>query len=290
MFLLALLCLSGLALGQDPQPATDAPAAKPAKNPVVVIETSMGTIVAELFADAAPKTVENFIGLAEGTKEWNDLKAGKKVKQPFYDGLIFHRVIKNFMIQGGCPNGRGDGGPGYQFADEFNFEKLGLDKEMAVDAEGKPNPLAGQEIRLGVRKVAGKLGISNDQQLQARLQEVIAELRKMPVSELLVASGRKDDRDLPACHAPKRGYLAMANSGPNTNGSQFFINLIDTPWLTGRHTVFGKVIEGMDIVDKIGMVTTAAEDKPAEDVVIKSIRVKKDEKAEEADATPTEDK
>lgn len=271
-----ILFLSGLLVAQEarPAPKADRPAAA-AKNPVVVIETSMGTIAAELFADAAPETVKNFLGLAEGTKEWTT-KKGEKVKRPFYDGLIFHRVIKDFMLQGGCPEGTGSGGPGYSFDDEFNYGKLGLDEEKAIDAEGRPSMLAGRELQAVVRGVSQGLGIKNQQEFDQRKSEVMAALQKKTVADVLVASGRKDDRKLPACHRPVRGVLAMANSGPNTNGSQFFVNLVDTPWLTGRHTVFGRVTKGMDVVDKIGAVAVDPQSsKPKEDVVIKSIRLEK---------------
>ena len=118
----------------------------------------------------------NFVALAEGTKEWTDPATRAKASRPFYDGLIFHRVIADFMIQGGCPLGNGMGGPGYQFEDEF-------------------------------------------------------------------APGLRHD---------KPGILSMANSGPNTNGSQFFVTLVPTPWLDNRHTVFGEVVEGMDVINAIG--------------------------------------
>lgn len=168
---------------------------KKEQNPIFVVKTSMGDIQVELFADETPETVRNFIGLAEGTKEFIDPAIDKKVKRPFYDGLTFHRVIKNFMIQGGCPKGDGTGSPGYRFDDEINTS-----------------------------------------------------------------------------HAPLRGVFAMANSGPNTNGSQFFINLVDTPWLSGKHTVFGKVVAGMDVVDNIGNVKTGAGDRPVKPIKILSIK------------------
>jgi peptidyl-prolyl cis-trans isomerase A (cyclophilin A) len=162
-----------------------------------VMETTQGTITLQLFEKEAPKTVANFVGLAEGTKEWSDPKTGKTSKKPLYDGLIFHRVIPGFMIQGGDPMGSGMGGPGYQFEDEF-------------------------------------------------------------------ASGLKFDQP---------GRLAMANSGPNTNGSQFFITDGLTPWLNNRHTIFGQVIEGMDLVPKISNVAKNPGDKPKTDVVIKKIKI-----------------
>jgi|SRR5919198_952545 peptidyl-prolyl cis-trans isomerase A (cyclophilin A) len=162
--------------------------------------TSEGNFTVQLFEKDAPKTVENFVGLAQGTKEWTDPKTGEKVKKPFYNGLIFHRVIANFMIQGGDPVGVGTGGPGYKIPDEF-------------------------------------------------------------------ASGRKLE---------KPGILAMANAGPNTGGSQFFITLAPTPWLNGKHTVFGEVVEGMDVVNKIGATqTTKPGDKPVKPIVIQSIRIEK---------------
>lgn len=163
-----------------------------------LFETSKGNFKISLFYNYTPKTVENFVGLAEGTKEWTDVKEKKKVKKPLYDGLIFHRVIKGFMIQGGDPMGTGMGGPGYTFADEFH----------------------------------------------------------------------------PNLKHSKAGILSMANAGPNTNGSQFFITLGPTPHLDNRHTVFGEVVEGMDVVEAIGAVETSrSNDKPIEPVVIKKVTI-----------------
>ena len=160
-------------------------------------KTSEGTIVCELFETEAPETVKNFISLAEGTREWNSRsKKGDKL----YDGTIFHRVIPQFMIQGGDPEGTGMGGPGYKFADE---------------TKGSPRNF----------KEAGK--------------------------------------------------LAMANSGPNTNGSQFFITVADTSWLTGKHTIFGEVVEGYDIVEKISKVSRDGMDRPKAPVVLESVTIER---------------
>ena len=164
-----------------------------------IFHTSQGDITCILFEKEAPKTIDNFVGLANGTKEWTDPKTGKKVKKRFYDGLIFHRVIPNFMIQGGDPEGTGRGGPGYRFEDEFNSD-LKFDKP---------------------------------------------------------------------------GMLAMANSGPNTNGSQFFITTVPTPWLNNKHTIFGQVIEGQDVTDKIEEVKKGRGDKPLEDIVIQKLEIKR---------------
>lgn len=174
---------------------------KKEKQMFALFETTKGNFKVKLFSDKAPKTVENFVGLAEGTKEWTDPKTGKQVKKPFYDGLTFHRVIKDFMIQGGCPLGTGTGGPGYKFEDEFP------------------------------------------------------------------AGAPKHD---------KPGILSMANAGPNTNGSQFFVTTIATPWLDGRHTVFGEVVEGMDIVHSIEKSKTGPMDRPAEPIVINHVKIIKE--------------
>jgi peptidyl-prolyl cis-trans isomerase A (cyclophilin A) len=161
-------------------------------------ETSQGTIVCRLFEKDAPVTVKNFIELAEGTREWTHPSTRQKSKANLYDGTIFHRVIPNFMIQGGDPEGTGMGGPGYKFEDE---------------TKGSPHKF------------------------------------------------------------DKPGKLAMANAGPNTNGSQFFITVAPTPWLTGNHTIFGEVVEGQDVADKITAVPRNKQDKPLQDVVLKSVKI-----------------
>jgi len=160
--------------------------------------TSEGSFTVRLFDEDAPKTVANFVELAEGTREWTDPKTGQKVKRPFYDGLIFHRVIGGFMIQGGDPLGTGTGGPGYKFGDEFS----------------------------------------------------------------------------PKLRHHKIGILSMANSGPNTNGSQFFITLAPTPWLDNKHSVFGEVVEGMEVVKKIGETPTSKPgDRPLKPITVQTITI-----------------
>jgi peptidyl-prolyl cis-trans isomerase A (cyclophilin A) len=173
-------------------------AATAATHRIATIETSKGTIVCELFDDKTPVTVNNFVDLATGKKDWMNAKTGGKMKSNFYDGLIFHRVIPNFMIQGGDPLGNGTGDPGYKFQDEI-VAGIGFDKP---------------------------------------------------------------------------GKLAMANAGPNTNGSQFFITVAPTPWLTGHHTIFGQVIQGQDVANTISQVQRDTSDRPATPVVIKTITIK----------------
>jgi peptidyl-prolyl cis-trans isomerase A (cyclophilin A) len=251
---------------------------KQSENPVYVIQTTLGDIEVGLFQDEAPKTVANFIGLAEGTKEFKDSKTGKKVKRPFYDGLIFHRVIKNFMIQGGCPLGNGRGGPGYTFADEIDAKALGLDKIKAIDPNKGPNPYlmirSKEEYQRNIlMPLFRKMNINSQEELDKRKKEVQARLDNLTLKEAYENMGYVYSEN-GSKHPPVRGSLAMANAGPNTNGSQFFIDLVDTDWLTGRHTVFGKVVKGMDVVDKIGAVKVDSRQKPVKDVTIISIHRK----------------
>ncbi len=247
------------------------------RDPVVIIKTSMGEISVKLFALEAPETVANFIDLAEGKKEFTDSKTGRKVKKPFYDNLTFHRVIKDFMIQGGCPLGTGSGSPGYTFEDEINAEHLGLNKINIFDAEKRTHPwllIRTQEdfTRIVMAPLYKSMGISSQRELDERIEEVKDKLFNLTLQDAYINMGYRYNTKLKS-HPPKRGVIAMANSGPNTNGSQFFINLVDTPWLTGKHTVFGEVIEGMDVVDKIGSVAVdPSTGKPEKEVTILSIR------------------
>jgi len=258
-------------------PATPLTAAENQKNPVYVIKTSSGDILLELFAKEAPETVKNFIALAEGRKEYTDPKTKTKVKKHFYDNLIFHRVIKDFMIQGGCPQGDGTGGPGYTFSDEINAIALGLDKIKAVQPDGTLHPsllFRSREdfSRIVVMPLARKMGITSQQQFQERMPEIQKKVSALSVKDCYEYIGYRYNDKLKST-PPLRGGIAMANSGPNSNGSQFFINLVDTPWLAGKHTVFGKVIQGMEVVDKIAEVPVDENSKPQKTVRILSIRL-----------------
>ncbi len=256
--------------------------AEESKNPVVTMVTNHGNVTIELLQKSAPETVKNFLGLAEGTKKFTDA-SGEKVTKPFYDGLIFHRVIDGFMIQGGCPLGIGKGGPGYKFKDEINADSLGLQKIKVFDeAKGLHEYLKvypqQQVQQMIVKPIFEKLGITTQEQLQAKQKELQEELEKstktLTIKALYQGLGYKYDDKLTS-FPMKKGFLAMANSGPNSNGSQFYINLSDNRYLDGKHTVFGKVIEGMDVVEKIAKVKKGARDKPEEPVKIVSIRLKK---------------
>jgi peptidyl-prolyl cis-trans isomerase A (cyclophilin A) len=164
--------------------------------------TSLGNFTVDLMPDHAPNTVANFVELATGKREWRDPSDGQKKSEPLYDGTVFHRVIPDFMIQGGDPLGTGTGGPGYRFEDECP------------------------------------------------------------------PGGPKFDRP---------GLLAMANSGPNTNGSQFFVTVAATPWLTGKHTIFGEVTEGMDVVEAISKAETDQSDKPRTEISIERVEINSEE-------------
>ncbi|GAA1140285.1 peptidyl-prolyl cis-trans isomerase A (cyclophilin A) [Kitasatospora gansuensis] len=170
-----------------------------AENLIATLKTNRGDIVVELFPNHAPKTVANFVELAEGTREWTDPRTGQKSNAPLYNGTVFHRVIEGFMLQGGDPLGTGTGGPGYKFADEFH----------------------------------------------------------------------------PDLAFTQPYLLAMANAGPGTNGSQFFITVAPTTWLTGKHTIFGQVTDAASqkIVQEISEGPTGRNDRPTKDIVIESVEI-----------------
>jgi len=238
------------------------------KNPVVLMETSAGKIYLELFEQDAPETVKNFTELAEGTKEFTEPDSDTKAKRPFYDGLVFHRVIKNFMVQGGCPKGNGTGHPGFRFKDEINANSIGLD---TMKAENVTFNLS-REVQMYISR---KLGLRSQADLaakQAQIQVELDSVRQISLKELYEAIGYSYDPSLRS-HKAERGSLAMANSGPNTNGSQFFINHVDTPHLNGKHTVFGQVVKGMDVVDAICNAEVDAQSKPKSPIKIVSVRV-----------------
>lgn len=243
-------------------------------NPIAVMETSLGTITIELYRHAAPKTVENFVGLARGEKEFTD-SDGKSAKRPYYDGLIFHRVIPNFMIQGGDIKGNGTGGPGYQFADEINAKALGLDK-VKVSA----SPMARNEVAQVVRNdIFKKLNIKSQEDLNKKMKEAEAMLKgeqekwnNKSLEDLYTARGITYTPNLES-ESNTKGSLSMANAGPNTNGSQFFVSVVDNLYLDGKHTVFGRVLAGLDVAEKITKVERDQQDRPKESVILKKLTI-----------------
>ena len=328
------------------------------KKPTILVarmETSQGTILIELFEDKTPITVENFVGLADGSKTWTS-PDGEERNEPFYDGLVFHRVIKDFMIQGGCPLGTGTGGPGYQFQDEcyagsvVPLEGAIADDEMAnevfsalirphlmenqgespipevaaifqaMQAAQSVEPLVGKTVEelqalLGstdkltrfkpeLATITGEIkdeevanavyqslfaphlqknqGQSPIEGVATLFEEIQAANSVQPlvgksIEELQTLLGTEDPVQQPSLIAKvDYGTLCMANSGPATNGSQFFIVTKEggTPWLNGKHTVFGKVIEGMEIAEAINNVETES-DKPVEPISIVKLTIER---------------
>ena len=240
----------------------------------VLMRTSMGDIELELDRNVAPITVDNFVGLAMGTREFRDPATNQMTTRNFYDNLIFHRVIKDFMIQGGCPLGNGTGGPGYQFEDECFTQGERIIGQ--IDTEQKALQVWGELIIPYLQNTENP----NDQIIniyqsvqQSQTGEPIMG-RDVSFYENITGLGPVYTQgDLKA--TVDYATIAMANSGPNTNGSQFFIvsNREGTPWLNGRHTVFGRVTSGMDVVHAIEDVQKGANDRPVEDVRILSVRV-----------------
>ena len=271
-YLVAVILVLGL--GVSAPVGAETPQEPP--DPVFTIATSMGEITVALYAREAPATVANFIALAEGTREFIDARTGLSVRRPFYDGLTFHRVIPGFMIQGGCPLGNGTGGPGYRFADEIDADALGLQQIHAVGPKGGLHPFIHNFSKTDVDRYIAiplfqRLGITSQADLDARREQFDAAMAALTLKSVYEAMGyRYSAQGSP--HPPRRGSLAMANSGPNTNGSQFFINLADNDWLAGRHTVFGHVLEGMAVVEAIAGVATGRHDKPLSPVLILTIR------------------
>ncbi|MDJ0521880.1 MAG: peptidylprolyl isomerase [Planctomycetota bacterium] len=260
--------------------------AKAAAAPRALIKTSMGDIEVELWPDAAPKTVEVFLGLAEGKGTFTDVRNPKQkvtLTKPFYDGLTFHRVIQGFMLQGGCPRANGSGDAGFKFADEMNAVGLGLDKLKIVN-NNQPHPWLNVRSQQDLNQriiapIVRSMGITSAEQFRARQAEINKKIFSMTLKEFYEVLGFRYSTKLRS-RKPTRGTLALANAGPNTNGSQFFINVGDPVYLTGKHTVFGRVVKGMDVVDKIAGVKTTGQRgkppfKPLEPVTIISIRAVK---------------
>ncbi|MCG2761533.1 MAG: peptidylprolyl isomerase [Candidatus Delongbacteria bacterium] len=238
----------------------------------------MGIIKIELWPDSAPKTVDNFIGLANGTKEWTDPVTKMKIKKPFYDGLIFHRVIKDFMIQGGCPLGTGSGGPGYQFEDE-TYEGIGEEIKGVIKDDETARKVYEEILMTYLRNTPQEKhdkDIVDVVESCAKLQSG-SPIMKNTIEYYIEKTGFKGKFGKPGKLKAPVGYgtIAMANSGPNTNGSQFFIvtKKEGCDWLNGKHTIFGKVIEGMDIVLKIQDVEKGERDKPKQEVKMLKVRV-----------------
>lgn len=233
------------------------------RHPLMLIQTTRGDFVVELFPDETPNTVAHFVELAEGS--------GPYAATPYYNGLQIHRVVRDFVIQGGSANNDSSGDPGFSLADEMSADSLGLAVMPLINAQGEPHPLLGihnaEDFRHTVLEpLYENMGIRSEEALSARLAEVDERLRSMSLQDFFELQGWRYTRA--RSRAPTRGMIAMANKGPNTIGSQFFITLSDAPWLSGRVTVFGQVRAGMAVVEAIGRLPTGADERPLEPVTI----------------------
>ena len=245
-------------------------------NPMVIIQTTRGNLLLELFPAEAPATVANFIGLAEGTKAWTDPRTGQPQLLPLYDGLPIHKVMRGFMIQGGSITGDDSGYPGFFIPDEINATSLGLDRMDLLDPSGVPNPVLGIRSQADFQEQVLKplyeaMRITSHAQIETQVTAIDQRLRGMTVKQLYELQGYRYREDLQS-RAPVEGVIAMANDGPNTNGSQFFITLADTEWLLGRHTVFGKVRAGVEVLDSISRTPVDASYRPQAEIIILGIR------------------
>jgi cyclophilin family peptidyl-prolyl cis-trans isomerase len=253
LLLVSCVVFGATALAQETG-ATASPTTLQGKKPMAVIKTELGEFTVELWPDLAPKTVENFIGLATGTKEWTDPKTNEKVKRPFYNGLTFHRVINDFMIQGGCPKGDGTGGPGYQFEDEC-YGAGGAPITGAIADEGMAIRVFQEVIVPYFQRTPTPDSTLNAIVQECQKQQSGKPLMAHPIEWYLERTGRTEPLTTPGPLKAKVAYgaMCMANAGPNTNGSQFFVvtKKEGCDWLDGKHTVFGKVVKGMDVVHAV---------------------------------------
>lgn len=227
-------------------------------NPLLLFNTSRGDIYIEMLRQEAPNNVANFMALANGEVEILDVATNTNFRPRYFDGMRFHRVIPNFIIQAGSPAFHALGGPGTTVDDEINADALGLNREQVLGPGGKFNPLLNITSKADLdREILAPLyrtmRINTLADLNAREDEVAAALQSMTVKRALELKGYQF-RSTTVTRGITRGVVALANQGPNTNGPEFFISLQDSAWLNGKYTVIGKVIEGMEVVDAIGAV------------------------------------
>ena len=227
-------------------------------NPLLLISTSQGNIYIELFPNEAPRNVTNFMALATGEVEFIDADSGAEFKSPYFNGLRFHRVISDFIIQTGSGVNHPRGAPADELPDEINADYLGLDRLPVLNPDGSFNSMLNisnkaefdEEI---LKPLYRRMNIESKADLLARQEAVLLQLQQMTVKRAYENQGYRFNSSNPG-RGVTRGVVALANKGPDTNAAEFFIALTDADWLTGKHTVIGKVVEGMDVVDTIGAV------------------------------------
>lgn len=245
-------------------------------NPLMLMTTSQGAIYIELLPDEAPDNVARFIELAEGQVEFFDEVANATFTPRYYDGMRFHRVLPDFVIQGGSPSYHPLGAPEPMLADEINATALGLDRLPVLGEDGSINPMlnVGNQQEFAHRVLEPlyrELGIETVSGLGPAEDDIVTNLRGLTVMRLYEYEGYSYQNEFQT-RGISRGTVALANDGPNRNGSEFFISLRNADWLNGRHTVIGRVVEGMDIADRIGAVAVAPTAFNPQSSVIYSIR------------------
>jgi cyclophilin family peptidyl-prolyl cis-trans isomerase len=252
--LLTVLMLSGSCLAAADL-ATATAAMENASNPLMLMRTSRGDIYLELFPQSAPRNVANFIALAEARVPLFDISTTTTVTPFYYDGLNFHRILRNYLVQAGAPRAPNAPVPEYLVEDEINARQFGLHEQKVLDPFGKPHPWLNladnadfqREILVPLYRV---MGISSPEAVEARQFEIHDALKAMTLRQAYENQGYRYNERL-VSREPLRGSVAMAGTAANTNAAEFFITLVDAPWLAGKATIIGRVVEGMEIVDRI---------------------------------------
>ena len=252
--LLTVLMLSGSGLAAADL-ATATAAMENASNPLMLMRTSRGDIYLELFPQSAPRNVANFIALAEARVPLFDISTTTTVTPFYYDGLTFHRILRNYLVQAGAPRAPNAPVPEYLVEDEINARQFGLHEQKVLDPFGKPHPWLNladnadfqREILVPLYRV---MGISSTEAVEARQFEIHDALKAMTLRQAYENRGYRYNERL-VSREPLRGSVAMAGTAANTNAAEFFITLVDAPWLVGKATIIGRVVEGMEIVDRI---------------------------------------
>ena len=255
--LLTALMLFGQNLGHADTASAELAMEDPL-NPLLLISTSQGNIYIELFPNEAPRNVANFMALAQGEVEIVDEDSSTGFKPRYFNGLRFHRVITDFLIQTGSGVHHPIGAPAAKLADEINADHLGLDQLPVLNADGSFSSMLNISTKFDfdeeiLKPLYRRMNIDSKADLLAKQLDVLQRLQQMTIKRAYENQGYRYNNNNPS-RGISRGVVALANTGPDTNAAEFFISLVDANWLTGKHTVIGKVVEGMEVADVIGSV------------------------------------
>ena len=255
-YIIPLLILTSKSLIVSGDETTALMAMENSVNPLILLSTSLGDIYIELFPTEAPENVQNFIALAHGEIEFKDPNSNNLFKPRYYDGMQFHKVVPENFVQAGSPVFNPLGNPEKLLNDEINADLLGLNQQKVMDTSGNLNSL----LKIGNKRefqkellnpILDHLNIGSEAQILERQYEIYNLLNQITIKQAYEFQGYLYQNDI-TTREINRGIVALANTGPNTNGPEFFIALQNMPWLDGRHTVIGKVVEGINTVDAIG--------------------------------------